>query len=58
MHDFFGKILLKQNIFKDNFSKAFLDSLIVKMKEIVLGPNEIILAKGGSDQRLFFIYEG
>ena len=35
-----------------------LNALIIKMKEVILGPHEIIYSLGSKDNRLYFIKQG
>ena len=56
--DFFGKILQKENFFKQNFSYEFLNELTTEMKEVIYGPGEVIYNQGEFDDRIFFVVKG
>ncbi|EAR84241.2 cyclic nucleotide-binding domain protein (macronuclear) [Tetrahymena thermophila SB210] len=56
--DFFGKILFNSNIFKNNFSNKLIQQLSLVMKEITLGPGDIIFNKGDTDNRLYYVFKG
>ena len=42
LKEYYGKILNKYKYFNINFSKNFLNDVCIKMKEMTLGPGEII----------------
>lgn len=58
MKEHYGKILFNQNEFKKNFTNEFLEKLSLKMKELILGPGEVIYLKNDLDTRLFFVKKG
>jgi len=45
-------------MFNQNFSKNFLDRLSLHMKELTLGPGEILFKKGDIDNRYFYVNKG
>ncbi|KAL4438107.1 hypothetical protein ABPG74_016886 [Tetrahymena malaccensis] len=56
--DFFGKILFNSNIFKNTFSNKLIQQLSLVMKEITLGPGDIIFSKGDTDNKLYYVFKG
>lgn len=44
--DYYGKILNKNKMFTNNFSKKFIADISLKMKESLFGPGDIIYLKG------------
>lgn len=53
------RILLEQKIFNFNFSIPFLETLSLKMKEVIYGPGEIIYRQGEYENpSLYYITKG
>jgi len=50
---------MNTKIFGTNFSKKFLSSFCMNMKELTLGPGEILYKKGDIlDKKIYFINRG
>jgi len=56
--EFYGGILKNFKMFYLNFSDKFLNALSLHMREITLGPGEILFNQGEIDMRLFYIIKG
>lgn len=46
------------NIFHNVFSNKLMDSLALVMKEITLGPGDIVFNKGDFDNKFYFVFKG
>ncbi|KAL4467946.1 hypothetical protein ABPG72_022860 [Tetrahymena utriculariae] len=58
LREYYGKILSKCQLFKDNFSQELTNRLSLKMKEKSFAPGETIIEKGSYLQELYFIKSG
>ncbi|EWS72926.1 cation channel family protein (macronuclear) [Tetrahymena thermophila SB210] len=58
LREYYGKILSKCQIIKDNFSQELINRLSLKMKEKSFAPGETIIEKGSYLQELYFIKSG
>ena len=47
--EFYGKMLRTCELFKFNYSQKVIDKCAVKMKELTLGPGEILFNQGDID---------
>ncbi|EAS04476.2 cation channel family protein (macronuclear) [Tetrahymena thermophila SB210] len=56
--EYYGRILQEIKLFSMNFSKDFLQSLSVLMKEKTYGPGEEIFKQGEKNSNFFFINKG
>lgn len=58
-YDFYGSILEKFQIFKENFSHQFITSLALMMKEVKLAPGDTMVVSNQDDNdQLIYIKEG
>lgn len=58
-NDFYGAILKKFTLFKNNFSDKFILSCAMKMNEVKLAPGDELISSSEKDQdSLFYIKEG
>ncbi|KAL4427573.1 hypothetical protein ABPG74_012964 [Tetrahymena malaccensis] len=58
LREYYGKILSKCQLIKDNFSQELINRLSLKMKEKTFAPGETIIEKGSYLQELYFIKSG
>ncbi|EAR82088.2 cation channel family protein, putative (macronuclear) [Tetrahymena thermophila SB210] len=58
MKQFYGSVIKKSRLFKDTFSKEFIESLSLKMQERCFAPGETIIERGQKLESLYFITRG
>ncbi|KAL4427571.1 hypothetical protein ABPG74_012962 [Tetrahymena malaccensis] len=58
MKQFYGTVIKKSRLFKDTFSKEFIESLSLKMQERCFAPGETIIERGQKLESLYFITRG
>lgn len=56
--EYYGGILMQYKLFNRRFSEKFLRTLSLYMKEVTLGPGEVLFNIGEIDQRVFFVLSG
>lgn len=58
LKDIYGQIIRSKKFFRLIFSNNFIDELALKMKEKVIGPEELIYKEGESGDKIYFIVRG
>ena len=56
--DFYGRILMRCDIFRYNFSSEFIRALSLEMKEMTTSPGQDIFKQSQIEQKFFFVYQG
>ena len=56
--EYYGSILKKYKLFQLNFSEKSLLSLSIHMKEMTIGPSEIVYNDRDYDKRFYYLNKG